>query len=147
MPVFVNKKEISDDEIHGEMQYHPAATIDEARREASRALIIRELLLNAAVDENLVEEIEISTVTGEREEQIIELLLKKVIQVPVADQATCKRYYDQHLDRFKDSQTGNVLPFKIVNDHIENYLADKGHQAALSAYIDRLMDKSAIIGM
>ncbi|MDG1996085.1 MAG: hypothetical protein P8J14_06315, partial [Emcibacteraceae bacterium] len=55
MPVFVNKIEISDDEVHNEMQNHPAPTMDEARKEASRALIIRRLLLEAAANYKLLQ--------------------------------------------------------------------------------------------
>ncbi|MDA0708086.1 MAG: peptidylprolyl isomerase, partial [Proteobacteria bacterium] len=60
---------------------------------------------------------------------------------------TCRRYYDQHLNRFVDKKTGKTLPFNLVQDHIKNYLDDKGHQAAFNAYIDRLMDKANIVGL
>jgi len=37
MPIIINKKEISDDEVHAEMQYHQADSVDEARHKAAQA--------------------------------------------------------------------------------------------------------------
>jgi len=49
IPVLVNKVEITDDEVHTEMQHHPAKSVDSARDLASQALVIRELLFQEAV--------------------------------------------------------------------------------------------------
>ena len=147
MPVFVNKIEISDDEVHHEMQFHPAPTVEDARKDASRALIIRHLLLEAAVDHKLLKFSDIKNIDIVKEEHIIEQLLSKIIQVPKADEKTCRRYYERNLNRFFDKTTQKTLPFNMVHNHIKNYLDDKGHQAAFNAYIDRLMDKANIIGL
>ena len=48
MAVFVNGVEISDHAINAELQYHPAGSVEEAREAAARALVVRELLLQAA---------------------------------------------------------------------------------------------------
>ena len=66
MAIRVDEVEISSDEIHREMQYHPASSRDEAEREAARALVLRQVLLHeahqaldalsAATDEPLGEE-------------------------------------------------------------------------------------------
>ena len=145
MPVFVNKLKITDDEVHNEMHHHPAPSVDEARKQASRALIIRRLLLEAASQKDLVTFEELTTLDKSREESVIELLIADVIRVPTADDATCKRYYEQHLDRFADKRTGEILPYTLVRSHIKVYLEDKGHMSAFNAYIDDLMDKANIV--
>jgi Zn-finger domain-containing protein len=147
MPVFVNKIEISDNEIHKEMQFHPAPDLAEARKEASRALIIRQLLLDAVVDFKLLKLDDLDNMDDATEESAIEALLEEIIHVPSADSKTCQRYYENHLERFIDKKTNETLPFNMVQNYIENYLNDKGHQAALNAYIDSLMDKANIVGM
>lgn len=147
MPIFIDKFEISDDDVHKEMQHHPAPTLEEARREASRALTIKTLLLQAAVDHDLATADELKNLDESKEELLIERLLEKVIILPSADDKTCQRYYDQHQDRFKDKTTGAPLPYVLVKAHIKSYLEDKGHQAAFNAFIDSLMDKVNIVGL
>jgi len=145
MPVFVNNYEIPDDVIHSEMQYHPAESIEEARKEAAFALIIKKLLLNAASEHKLISADELSNIEADHEEAIDTLLSSK-IKVPEADEETCLRYYKQHIEKFKDAKTNQTLPFDFVKKHIECYLEDKGHQAAFSAYVDTLMDAAVIVG-
>lgn len=145
MPVFVNNYEIADEEIHLEMQHHPANSIEEARKEAAFSLIIKTLLLNAAKEQKLICADELSNTEADHEE-VIEKLLSNKIKVPEADEETCKRYYKQHIERFKDTKTSQTLPFNLVRKHIECYLEDKGHQAAFSAYVDTLMGAAVIIG-
>lgn len=147
MPVFVNKLEISDDAVHSEMQHHPAPSVEEARGEAARALIIKRLLLEAAADQEMIKMDELEDIDAEKEELIIETLLDNVITVPKADADTCQRYYDQNAERFIDKKSGDPLPFKMVRDHIKIYLEDKGHMSAFNAYIDSLMDKAQIVGL
>lgn len=147
MPVFVNKLEISDDEVHSEMQHHPAPSVEEARGEASRALIIKRLLLEAAAEAEIIKMDELREIDAEKEELIIETLLDQVITVPKADEETCLRYYDQNAGRFIDKKSGDPLPFKMVQSHIKLYLEDKGHMSAFNAYVDSLMDKAQIVGL
>lgn len=147
MPVFVDKYEITDEEVHQEMQHHPAPSIEDARREASRALIIRRLLLQASADCDLIEADQIDALDDQKEEALVETLLDQIIKIPTADDVTCKRYFEQNIDRFKDKSSGDTLPYPMVKAHIKTYLEDKGHQAAFNAYVDSLMDKVNIVGM
>ena len=55
MPAFVNGVEISDHAINAELQYHPAGSVEEAREAAARALVVRELLLQAAARRGIVQ--------------------------------------------------------------------------------------------
>ena len=139
--------EITDDQVHKEMSHHQAETIDEARRKASRALIIRHLLIDAAIERKMINPDAVNALAKEQEEMIIEQLLEDVIQLPEADEATCERYYNRNLQRFEDHTTGDVLPFHMVKEHIRTFLEDKGYQSAFSAYMDSLMDKANIVGI
>ena len=58
MPIIVNNVEITDDDVHAEMQYHPAESADKARHKAAQALVIRQLLLQAAKAKNMLEDVE-----------------------------------------------------------------------------------------
>lgn len=147
MPVFVDKHEISDHEVHEEMQHHPAPSVDEARREASRALIIRHLLLKAATERDLATAEQVAELDESGEELLIEQLLDQVIQLPEADDKTCLRYYEKNKTRFKDKTSGKQLPYPMVKAHIKTFLEDKGHMAAFNAFVDSLMDQSNIVGL
>ncbi|MCC3861864.1 hypothetical protein [Pseudemcibacter aquimaris] len=147
MPVFVNNYEITDDQVHSEMKNHPAASLNEARGEAARALIIRKLLLDEAVEREIISKDELEELDNEKEENVIETLLEDVIQLPDADEIVCRRYYEMHQSRFKDHKTGDVLPFNMVREHIRVFIEDKSHQAAFTAYMDSLMDKAKIVGI
>lgn len=123
MPVFVNNVEITDDQVHSEMQYHPSPTVEDARKEAS-------------MDDKLLTIDQLAALDEEKEELIIEALL---------DDDICQRYYDQNTDRFVDKKSGEALPYKMVKGHIKNYIEDKGHMSVFNAYVDRLMDKANIV--
>ena len=146
MPVLVNKVEITDDEVHAEMQHHPASSVDGARDLAAQALIIRELLFQEAVKLNLSE---IKSTIDATEEEIslaIEKLLEQEISIPEADQDTCRRYYSQHLESFKDKKLGKILSFGIVEKNIQDYLADKAMRIAMRQYIEKLANAAKIAG-
>ncbi|MBT6035456.1 MAG: hypothetical protein HOJ34_02105 [Kordiimonadaceae bacterium] len=147
MPVFVNNVEISDDDVHTEMQHHQAATMEEARGDAARALVVKHLLLEAAVDQEFTSAEKLEGLDNESEERIIEGLIDSIIKVPDADDETCQRHYDKFQQSFVDQKTGELLPYDMVKNHIKTYLEDMGHMAALRAYIDSLMDKAQIVGL
>ena len=97
MPAFVNGVEISDHAINAELQYHPAGSVEEARAAAARALVIRELLLQAAARRG-IDWPDPPEQEGEREtddEALIRTLLAREIRTPEPDAETCRRFYDQ----------------------------------------------------
>jgi hypothetical protein len=144
MPIFVNKVEITDDEVHSEMQHHPAKTMEDARQKAAEALVIRELLLHEAIDKKLLEtrEKDIIEVQG----AAIDRLLKQEVSVPEADEDVCLRYYQQNQERFKDQKVGKAVPFESVKEHIRNYLYAQSFSTGISQYITVLASRSRIIG-
>ena len=147
MPVFVNNREITDDQVHGEMINHPAADLDAARLEAARALVVRYLLLEDAAVRDLISAKDIDTLGEEQAEAAIQQLLDSIITTPDPDEDTCSRYYEQHKDRFMDQKTDKILPYELVKPHIEQYLEDKAYHAAFHAYLDGLMAKAEIVGL
>jgi peptidyl-prolyl cis-trans isomerase C len=87
MSIIVNHREIPDGVIDAEVQYHPAASLAEARKEAALALVIRELLLQEA------DRLEVK---GSDETEVISALLAREVRVPKADEAACRTYYERN---------------------------------------------------
>ena len=88
----VNGVKITSDEINAEVQYHPAESLFSAKYEAMRALVIRELLLQRASELGLCQRDE----AIKNPDPIIETLLSQEINIPEADQETCRRYYENN---------------------------------------------------
>ena len=88
----VNGVEIPAAAIDGEIQYHPADSLDDARQQAAQALVVRELLLQEAARQGIV---------GDTPEETIATLLEAAVQTPEADETTCRRYYDNNRRRFR----------------------------------------------
>jgi peptidyl-prolyl cis-trans isomerase C len=94
MEITVNGAVIGEREIARETQYHPANTLEEARRKAAEALVVRELLLQEARRLSI-------EIPDKPEEARIEALIASEVKTPRADAQTCRRYYDTHPDRFR----------------------------------------------
>jgi peptidyl-prolyl cis-trans isomerase C len=81
---------LEESEIAAELQYAPAASLDEARAAAERALTIRRLLEGRARELGLL-------AADERDEATrvaaIEAVLEAEIDVPVADEAACRAWH------------------------------------------------------
>ncbi len=92
----VNGVKITSDEINAEVQYHPAESLFSAKYEAMRALVIRELLLQRASELGLCQRDE----AIKNPDPIIETLLSQEINIPEADQETCRRYYENNKSQF-----------------------------------------------
>jgi peptidyl-prolyl cis-trans isomerase C len=105
VPVFVNGVEISDHAINSELQYHPAPSVAEARAAAARALAVRELLLQAAAQRGIDRpDPPEQGPEDEREtddEAMIRTLIAREVRTPEPDEATCRRFYEQNLKRFR----------------------------------------------
>lgn len=147
MPVFVNDIEINDDEVHREMQHHPADSLAQARAQAARTLVVRALLLEEAAHLELVAPGRMDDLKEDEINSVIDQLLVEEISIPEADQETCRRYYRKHKDIFCDKKTGKPVPFELVEEHIRDYLHTSALRVAISAYIDALASKSKISGI
>lgn len=98
--IAVNGTEITESAILAEMQYHPAATRDEALTEAAEALVVRELLLQRAAAVGLTW----TTDDPESEERAIDALLKRELKLPEPDPAAYRRYYDNNRAKFRSAE-------------------------------------------
>lgn len=99
----VNGIEIPAAAIAEEAQNHPADNPDAAWSEAARALAIRAVLL-AEADRLSIEAPVIEDEKGRTllpDDARIEALLDQEVTTPHADEATCRRYYEQHIDQFQ----------------------------------------------
>lgn len=145
MSIFVNDVEINEAEIGQEMQHHPAPSQQQAWRLAAQSLVIRQLLLQKAVEIGLFPDAD-SSIPPEEEEQLIDQLLESDVSVPEADEATCLRFYDQHPDSFMDKESGERQPFPQAHDHIHDYIHTKAMRAAVAEYIKSLSYQADIKG-
>ena len=101
--VSVNGVTVERDAIVREMQHHPAGKPIEAWQQAARALVIRELLLQRARVLGVTPE-PISDEAGRREtddEALMRAVVDREVTVPEPDDATCRRFYDKNLARFR----------------------------------------------
>lgn len=103
MNVRVNDMEIPPAAIAAEVQNHPAPTPDAAFTAAAQALVVRELLLQEARRLGFTPA-PLRDEDGRREtdeDALIRALLDDRLIVPTADDATCRRYYDNNPSRFR----------------------------------------------
>lgn len=94
----VNGVEIAEAAVLAEMQHHPAPTREAAFRQALEALVVRELLLQEARRLGIDDAREGDELP---EEAAIRRLLAQQVVVPSADEASCRRYYDNNRKRFR----------------------------------------------
>ena len=145
MSIFVNDVEIEETEIGQEMQHHPAPSQQQAWRMAAQSLVIRQLLLQQATKNGLCPE-DGSDIPVNEEEQLIDKLLKQEVTVPEADQATCQRFYDSHLDSFTDPKSKERVSFSEAQTQIRDYLHTKAMRVAVAEYIKSLSYDADIKG-
>jgi peptidyl-prolyl cis-trans isomerase C len=101
--VRVNGVMIPRDAILAEIQHHPASSASEARDAATRALVVRELLLQEAARLGIVGVP--GAISGGRkesaEEAAVRQLLDEQVETPTATDAECLRYYEANRRRFR----------------------------------------------
>jgi peptidyl-prolyl cis-trans isomerase C len=95
--VLVNGVMIDKTAIAQELQYHPAKDKDDALFLATQALVVRELLKLAVLDDRTLGE----SAWLADEEHAISALIDKNVKATTPDIATCKRYYQQNVTEFK----------------------------------------------
>lgn len=100
--VAVNDAVIASADIAREVQNHAGTTPKQAWDEATRALVVRELLLQRARTLALVAEPQAEDGLRETEDEAsIRVLLETEVSTPKADEATCRRYYQANQARFR----------------------------------------------
>ena len=99
----INETTITPASVRAEAQYHPAETPEAAVAAAATALAIRELLLQEARRQGIEADPQ-GDGQGRREateDALIRGLLEENVTVPEADEATCRRVYDNNPARFR----------------------------------------------
>lgn len=112
-PVTVNGVTISRKAIAAEVQNFPARNPGEGWRAATRALVIRELLLQEARRLDIGAE-QRTDQDGRREtveDALVRSLVEREVRVPEADEEMLRRFYENNLRRF-------VTPLLYEVDHI-----------------------------
>lgn len=95
----INDRSISEEDIHREMQHHPADSAEEARRQAAVALSVRELLLAEADRLGIAGDDPDEGMSAD--EARIRALLEREIERPEPSEDECRRFFDSHRDRFR----------------------------------------------
>lgn len=95
--VSVNGLPIASEAIAQELQFHPAASREDAIFEACQALVIRELLQQRIQTLGL----QVTPAAGESEEEALtRTLLAQEVAMPQADEAACRQYFEQNRTKF-----------------------------------------------
>lgn len=143
MPMYVNAVEIDDSQVFQEMQYHPAPTREEARDDAARALLIRELLRQEAIKKGLLD----AAADPAAAEVATMQLLETEVSVPAATAQACRHYYDQNIERFASAKGNKLpLPFDAVKDQITDYLQTQSMRQGIQAYVLDLAARHRVAG-
>ena len=100
MALRVNGVDVSDDDVHREMQYHPAASREEAERLAARALVIRRLLLDAAMAEGFLNPLR-AHVSPTEEEDAIRRLMERCVHAAEPSDEDCRAHFDSRPERYR----------------------------------------------
>lgn len=101
--ITVNGVAITEEMVRTEAQNHPAETPAEAFAAAARALVVRELLVQEAVRIGLAASPQ-ALGEGRREtdeDALVRVLLEREVSAPMADEAACRRYYEQNRQKFR----------------------------------------------
>ena len=94
----VNGTEIAAAVVAAEMQYHPAASREEAAEQAGRALVVRELLLQEARRRGIT-----APADGEHtaEEAVLARLMAEVVRPDSVSEAKIAAFHARHRGRFR----------------------------------------------
>lgn len=128
--VTVNDAIIANGDIAREVQNHTGCSPHQAWHAATRALVIRQLLLQRAQTLGLVATPRSGAGLRETEEEaLIRTLLETEVHTPVASEAECRRYYQANLGKFRS-------PDLYEPQHIL-FRASRGDAAAFAQAMER----------
>lgn len=122
----VNEIEIAPAAVAAEMQYHPAASVQDAQRAAAETLVVRELLRQEA------------RVRGYGDDDAaVDGLLADAITTPEPDEESCRRYYENNRKRFRspDLIEARHILIAAAPDDAEERAAAKAKAEALARQV------------
>ncbi|MCB4820282.1 peptidylprolyl isomerase [Roseicella aerolata] len=124
----VDNVEIPEAAVAAEMQHHPAATRDGAWHAAAQSLVIRQLLLAEAARKGH---------DTEAEEAAVSALVTAEVQVPEADEATCRRWFEANRARLRSPEAWQARHILLAADP-EDPAARAAAEAEATAMIAEL---------
>lgn len=137
MSIRVNDTSIPEQDIAAEMQFHPAATREQAWQEATIALAIRALLRDEAARLHLEPDAPLSDES--EDEALIRTLLARELHVPQPDETACRRYHAANRARFRSPDVYEAAHILFPADPKDEAARDKAKQAA-EAVLTHLRD-------
>lgn len=127
--ITVNGFHILADEINAEVQYHPADNLVIAKYQSMRALVIRELLIQRAIELGLGERKELIN----NPDEVVDVILLREVSSPQATPDECQRYYNNNLQQFCTSplfEVAHILYLAPLDDMSARQMAfEKARQA------------------
>lgn len=137
--VSVNGVVIDHNLISRETQNHPAANPASAWTAATRALVVRELLLQDASRIGLCPQA-LTDDMGRCEtdsEALVRSVIESQVRTPIPDEATCRRYYQANITRFRSADIFECAHILIAarRDHVDAYAAARARAEALLAHL------------
>lgn len=136
--VSVNGTVIANADIAREVQNHPDGTPGGAWQAATRALVVRQLLLQRAASLGLASDPGSENGLRETEEEaLIRALLEAEIRTPTASEAECRRYYEANRQRFRSPDLYEPLHilFKAARDDAASFAQAEARAAAVLAQL------------
>jgi peptidyl-prolyl cis-trans isomerase C len=138
-PVTVNSVTISRKAIAAEVQNFPARNPGEGWRAATRALVIRELLLQEArrLDVTAEQTADADGRIETIEDALVRALLERELQLPQADEAVLRRFYETNRSRFSTPALYEADHILIAAqcDDITGFAAARDKATALGAML------------
>lgn len=110
LDIVINGLVLEPDAIARELQYHPAEDMESAQRDATKALVVRTLLLQQARSDGLRQD----------DDDAIEALLEQHIAVDEPDQERCAAIFEKHRDRYRAPdlfEASHILFPAMPDDH------------------------------
>lgn len=141
-PVTVNGVAISRKAIAAEVQNFPAANPGAGWRAATSALVIRELLLQEArrLEVPVEQQADADGRRETEEDALVRALLEREVEVPDADEATLRRFYDNNRRRFMSAplwEADHILLAARRGDAVGFAAAQAGASALAAILADR----------
>lgn len=137
--ISINGVQIAEDAILAEMQHHPAPAAETAIQGAAHALAVRELLLQEARRQGFDANPEGDELP---EEAAIRRLIEREIKTPSADEATCRRYYENNRNRFRSPDAFDAQHILYVAPEDDATARDAARSRARDALSRILTDPS-----
>jgi len=146
-PVTVNGATIERSAIAREAQYHPGASPGDSMRQATEALVVRELLLQEAWRAGIVADPQVDD-KGRREtdeDALIRQLIEHEVATPIATDEEVARYYAANRKRFRSPDLFEASHILVAarRDDATGFAAARAKAEAIAADLASLPENLA----